>query len=38
MYATQAILAALFERELGDGTGQKIDVSLLGAQAAWMSY
>ncbi len=38
MYATQAILAALLERELGDGTGQKIDVSLLDCQAAWMSY
>jgi len=38
MYATQAILAALLERELGDGTGQKIDVSLLDGQAAWMTY
>lgn len=38
MFATQAILAALFERERGDGTGQKIDVSLLDGQAAWMSY
>ena len=38
MYATQAILAALLERELGDGTGQKIDVSLLDGQVAWMSY
>ena len=38
MYATQAILAALFEREVGEGTGQKIDVSLLDGQAAWMSY
>jgi len=38
MYATQAILAALLERELGDGTGQKIDVSLLDGQAAWTSY
>lgn len=38
MYATQAILAALFEREFGDGTGQKIDVSLLDGQVAWMSY
>jgi len=36
--ATQAILAALLERELGDGTGQKIDVSLLDGQAAWTSY
>jgi crotonobetainyl-CoA:carnitine CoA-transferase CaiB-like acyl-CoA transferase len=38
MYATQAILAALLERELGDGRGQKVDVSLLDGQAAWMSY
>ncbi|USZ73484.1 CaiB/BaiF CoA transferase family protein [Natronosalvus halobius] len=38
MYATQAILAALLERELGDGTGQKIDVSLLDSQVAWMTY
>ena len=38
MYATQAILAALLERELGDGGGQKIDVSLLDGQAAWTSY
>ncbi|WP_435181095.1 CaiB/BaiF CoA transferase family protein [Halorussus sp. AFM4] len=38
MYATQAILAALLERELGDGTGQKIDVSLLDGQVAWMTY
>lgn len=38
MYATQAILAALLERELGDDGGQKIDVSLLDGQAAWMSY
>ncbi|QHS17475.1 CoA transferase [haloarchaeon 3A1-DGR] len=39
MYATQAILAALLDRELGDGgSGQKIDVSLLDGQAAWMSY
>lgn len=38
MYATQAILAALLYRELGDGVGQKIDVSLLDGQVAWMSY
>ncbi|WP_418279899.1 CaiB/BaiF CoA transferase family protein [Halorubrum sp. DTA98] len=38
MYATQAILAALLDRELGDGEGQKIDVSLLDGQAAWTSY
>ena len=38
MYATQAILAALLERELGDGSGQKIDVSLLDGQVAWMTY
>jgi len=38
MYAAQAILGALLERELGDGTGQKIDVSLLDGQVAWMTY
>ncbi|GGL70353.1 CaiB/BaiF CoA transferase family protein [Halocalculus aciditolerans] len=38
MYATQGVLAALFERELGDGVGQKVDVSLLDGQAALMSY
>lgn len=38
MYATQAILAALLYRELGDGTGQKVDVSLLDGQVAWMIY
>jgi crotonobetainyl-CoA:carnitine CoA-transferase CaiB-like acyl-CoA transferase len=38
MYATQAILAALLHRELSDGTGQKVDVSLLDGQVAWMSY
>ena len=38
MYATQAILAALLARELGDGSGQKIDVSLFDGQVAWMTY
>jgi crotonobetainyl-CoA:carnitine CoA-transferase CaiB-like acyl-CoA transferase len=38
MYAAQAILAALLDRELGDGTGQKVDVSLLDGQVAWMTY
>lgn len=38
MYATQAILAALLKREFSDGSGQKIDVSLLDGQVAWMSY
>jgi crotonobetainyl-CoA:carnitine CoA-transferase CaiB-like acyl-CoA transferase len=38
MYATQAILAALLDRELGDGQGQKVDISLLDSQVAWMSY
>lgn len=36
-YATQAILAALVKRGI-DGTGQKVDVSLLDGQAAWMTY
>ena len=38
MYATQAIVAALLERELGDGTGQKLDLSLLDSAAALNSY
>ena len=38
MYAAQAVLAALLERELGDGTGQKVDVSLFDGQVAWMTY
>ncbi|NHN42850.1 CoA transferase [Halorubellus sp. JP-L1] len=39
MYATQAILAALFRREFaGDGEGQKVDVSLYDGQVAWMTY
>jgi crotonobetainyl-CoA:carnitine CoA-transferase CaiB-like acyl-CoA transferase len=38
MYATQAILAALLERELGSREGQKIDVSLFDGQVAWMTY
>lgn len=38
MFATQAILAALFQREFADAGGQKIDVSLLDGQVAWMTY
>jgi crotonobetainyl-CoA:carnitine CoA-transferase CaiB-like acyl-CoA transferase len=38
MYTTQAILGALLQRELGDGTGQKVDVSLFDGQVAWMTY
>lgn len=38
MYATQAILAALLERELGGTGGQKIDISLFDGQVAWMTY
>ena len=38
MYATQAILAALFRREFADEGGQKIDVSLFDGQLAWLSY
>lgn len=39
MYATQAILAALLNRELvEEDRGQKIDISLLDGQVAWMSY
>ncbi|MFB6153421.1 MAG: CaiB/BaiF CoA transferase family protein [Halodesulfurarchaeum sp.] len=38
MYTTQAILAALLERAGADGSGQKIDVSLLDSEVALMSY
>jgi crotonobetainyl-CoA:carnitine CoA-transferase CaiB-like acyl-CoA transferase len=38
MYATQAILAALLDREFSDSGGQKIDISLLDGQVAWMTY
>lgn len=38
MYATQAILAALFRRAFADEGGQKIDVSLFDGQLAWLSY
>ena len=38
MYATQAILAALLRRELGENGGQKLDISLLDSQVAWMTY
>ncbi|SFG90702.1 formyl-CoA transferase [Halopelagius inordinatus] len=38
MYATQSILAALLRRELSGNGGQKIDISLLDGQVAWMSY
>ncbi|EMA38975.1 CaiB/BaiF CoA transferase family protein [Halococcus hamelinensis] len=38
MYATQGILAALLEREVGDSGGQKVDISLFDGQVAWMTY
>jgi crotonobetainyl-CoA:carnitine CoA-transferase CaiB-like acyl-CoA transferase len=38
LYATQSIMAALLDRAFGDGTGQKIDVSLLDSAAALNSY
>ena len=37
-YATQAVLAALLSREFGDGTGQKLDLSLLDSAAALNTY
>lgn len=38
-YTVQGILSALLYRELDEeGRGQKVDVSLLDGQAAWMSY
>jgi crotonobetainyl-CoA:carnitine CoA-transferase CaiB-like acyl-CoA transferase len=38
LYATQSILAALLDRELGDGEGQKLDLSLLDSAVALDSY
>lgn len=38
LYASQSILSALLGRELGDGTGQKVDVSLFDAAVALNSY
>jgi crotonobetainyl-CoA:carnitine CoA-transferase CaiB-like acyl-CoA transferase len=38
LYASQSILSALLARELGDGTGQKVDVSLFDAAVALNSY
>ncbi|MCL9816308.1 CaiB/BaiF CoA transferase family protein [Natronocalculus amylovorans] len=37
-YATQSIVAALLERELGNGRGQKLDIALLDVLVAWMTY
>jgi crotonobetainyl-CoA:carnitine CoA-transferase CaiB-like acyl-CoA transferase len=37
-YTTQSVLAALLERSIGDGTGQKLDLSLLDSAAALNSY
>ncbi len=38
LYATQAIQAALLEREIGHSGGQKIDISLLDGVVSLMSY
>jgi crotonobetainyl-CoA:carnitine CoA-transferase CaiB-like acyl-CoA transferase len=38
LYASQSILSALLERELGAGEGQKLDLSLLDSAAALNSY
>jgi len=38
MYATQAILAALFRREFAAEGGEKIDVSLFDSIVAWQTY
>jgi len=38
MYATQTALTVLLKHEVGNGTGQMIDVSLLDRQAAWLTY
>ena len=38
LYSTQSVIAALLEREIGDGGGQKLDMSLLDSAAALNSY
>jgi len=38
LYASQSILSALLERELGGGEGQKLDLSLLDSAAALNTY
>ncbi len=38
LYAAQAILAALFHREFGDGEGQKVDLALLDGVVSLTSY
>jgi crotonobetainyl-CoA:carnitine CoA-transferase CaiB-like acyl-CoA transferase len=38
LYATQSIIAALLDREFGDGRGQKLDLSLLDSAAALNTY
>jgi len=38
MYATQAILAALFRREFADTGGDRIEVSLFESIVAWQTY
>jgi CoA:oxalate CoA-transferase len=38
LYSAQSIISALLERELGDGEGQKIDMSLLDSATALNSY
>lgn len=38
LYASQSVLSALLNRELGDGAGQKVEVSLLDSAAALNSY
>ncbi|MFC6989257.1 CaiB/BaiF CoA transferase family protein [Haloplanus sp. GCM10025708] len=38
LYATQSVLAALLDRELGDGEGQKLDLSLLDSAVALDTY
>jgi crotonobetainyl-CoA:carnitine CoA-transferase CaiB-like acyl-CoA transferase len=38
MYATQSILAALLDRELSDGGGERIDVSLFDSIVAMQTY
>jgi crotonobetainyl-CoA:carnitine CoA-transferase CaiB-like acyl-CoA transferase len=37
MFATTSILAALYERDVGDGGGEYVEVPLLNTMLAWMS-
>lgn len=38
MYATQAVLGALFRREFADAGGERIDISLFDSIVGWLTY